>query len=201
MLQQNNAVQSGSVSGNITMAPAAPAAVDPFAPAAVPQPAPALINGIAGGWATTATEQRITFPAARVPGDKQALPWALADGALPAQAQAPGGPNALFKNPGFGDFDTGIGNAANQPITPQLKTVGRVSLPVEVPLSGTVYHFSKVKDHAALDVTVVKPWEPREKAALWALLIGLALLGAAKFMRGRAMGWRRPPCAGAQIAA
>jgi hypothetical protein len=120
---------------------------------------------------------------------------------LPAQAQAPGGPNALFKNPGFADVVAGTGNAANQPITPQLKTVGRVSLPVEVPLSGTVFHFSKVKDHAALDVTVVKPWEPREKAALWALLIGLALLGAAKFMRGRAMGWRRPPCTAAQTAA
>jgi autotransporter-associated beta strand protein len=69
--------------------------------------------------------------------------------------------------------------------TPQLKPVGRVSLAVDVPLTGAVFHFSKIKDHALLEVTVAKPWEPRRKSALWALLGGAVISGAVTWRRRR----------------
>lgn len=62
--------------------------------------------------------------------------------------------------------------------TPQLKPQGRVSLPVEVPLTGTVYHFRKLKDHATLELDIDKPLEPERKTALWVLLAGGAVLAA-----------------------
>ncbi len=60
--------------------------------------------------------------------------------------------------------------------TPQLKSVGRVSLAVDVPLEGTVHHFRKLKDHAKLELTVAKPLDQRQTGALWTLGIGLAIL-------------------------
>lgn len=161
------APQMAIAGGVVSMVPAAPAPVVPFAPAATPQPAPDLVNGIVGGRAAT-TPGQMNPPVTGVVGDKQVLPWALADAK------------------GVGDFDTGIAGAMEGPLTPQLKTVGRVSLPVEVPLAGTVFYFSKVKDHAALDVKVVKPWSAAERTAFWALVVGLALgwLARAAYIKG-----------------
>jgi len=73
-------------------------------------------------------------------------------------------------------------------ITQQLKPVGRVSLAVEVPLDGKVYHFSKLKDHALIKVTIVKPFDERQTGALWVLGAGLVLL--VLFEIGR-RGWSR----------
>ena len=71
-------------------------------------------------------------------------------------------------------------------VTPQLKPQGRVSMPVDVPLTGTVYHFRKLKDHAALELDIEKPLEPDRKIALWLLLAGgLALAGVALLGRKR----------------
>jgi hypothetical protein len=71
-------------------------------------------------------------------------------------------------------------------LTPQLKPQGRVSMPADVPLTGTVYHFRKLKDHAALELDIEKPLEPSRKAALWFLLGGgLALAGIAWLGRKR----------------
>ena len=70
-------------------------------------------------------------------------------------------------------------------VTPQLKPVGRVSLAVDVPLDGKVYHFSKLKDHALIEVTVVKPFDERQTGALWVLGIGLAALLFFEFVRRR----------------
>jgi hypothetical protein len=64
------------------------------------------------------------------------------------------------------------------PATPQLKPAGRVSLVVNVPMEGTVYHFRKLKDHAILDITLKKNWRPRQISALWTLAIGALLLFA-----------------------
>jgi hypothetical protein len=73
-------------------------------------------------------------------------------------------------------------------MTPQLKPQGRVSLPVDVPLTGTVYHFRKLKDHAALELDIDKPLEPQRKFALWVLLAGgLALTGVVLLGRKRGM--------------
>jgi hypothetical protein len=57
-------------------------------------------------------------------------------------------------------------------LTPQLKPQGRVSMPADVPLTGSVYHFRKLKDHAALELDIEKPLEPDRKLALWFLLGG-----------------------------
>jgi autotransporter-associated beta strand protein len=69
------------------------------------------------------------------------------------------------------------------PATPQLKPVGRVSLAVEVPLEGTVHHFRKLKDHALIELTVIKPMESRQTSALWMLVIGGAILGGIEWAR------------------
>ncbi len=72
----------------------------------------------------------------------------------------------------------------------QLKPVGRVSLAVQVPLEGKVYHFRKLKDHALIEVTVAKPFDERQTGAMWALGIGLAVLTLIDFLR-RAWSRRR----------
>ena len=75
---------------------------------------------------------------------------------------------------------------------PQLKPVGRVSLAVEVPLEGTVYHFRKLKDHALIEMDVKKPLESRQTNALWTLAAGgVVLIGIESLTR-----WRRKRRAG-----
>lgn len=96
-----------------------------------------------------------------------------------AKVPAPGKPQEptrLFK---------GVDEAGTQAvtITPQLKPVGRVSLPVTVPLEGTVHHFRKLKDHAKLELVVGKPLESRQASAMWTFFIGAALLGAVAGLR------------------
>lgn len=95
-----------------------------------------------------------------------------------AHRAAGGGVAGGFNNAGLGTGDD-LG------ITQQLKPVGRVSLAIEVPLSGSVFHFSKLKDHAALEVTVVKPWGPEVKVAWWALLGGIVVFSGVTWRRGR----------------
>jgi hypothetical protein len=67
----------------------------------------------------------------------------------------------------------------------QLRPAGRLSLPVDVPLSGTVYHFRKLKDHARLEVAVSRPWEPERKAAMGWLGAGMLVLGIMEWLRRR----------------
>ncbi|WP_050026504.1 tetratricopeptide repeat protein, partial [Verrucomicrobium sp. BvORR034] len=78
---------------------------------------------------------------------------------------------------------TAPGGAPQDPFAPhqpqqaqQLKPAGRLSLPVDVPLSGTVYHFRKLKDHATVEMKISRPWEPARTASLWSLVAGLAVL-------------------------
>ena len=62
--------------------------------------------------------------------------------------------------------------------------VGRAkSLSVDVPLEGRVYNFSKLKDHAVLEVTVTKTLDSRQRGALWFLVTGTALLIICEFIR------------------
>ncbi|MEI6534098.1 MAG: hypothetical protein WCN98_02070, partial [Verrucomicrobiaceae bacterium] len=68
----------------------------------------------------------------------------------------------------------------------QLKPVGRVSLAVEVPLEGTVYHFRKLKDHALIEMDVKKPLASRQTNALWTLVAGgVVLIGFESLKRWR----------------
>lgn len=80
---------------------------------------------------------------------------------------------------------------------PQLKPVGRVSLAVDVPLDGKVYHFSKLKDHASIEVKIVKPFDERQTGAMWALGLGVAVLMLFEFVR-RAWGRRQPVAVGSR---
>lgn len=89
-----------------------------------------------------------------------------------AAAAAPADPFASTAN----------GVAPQDPFAPaqaqQLKPAGRLSLPVDVPLSGTVYHFRKLKDHATVEMKISRPWEPARTASLWSLVAGLAVLAS-----------------------
>ncbi|HSJ02581.1 MAG: hypothetical protein ACAI34_19625, partial [Verrucomicrobium sp.] len=67
--------------------------------------------------------------------------------------------------------------ASHAPQPQQLKPAGRLSLPIDVPLTGTVYHFRKLKDHAQVEFKVSQPWEPSRTAAVWGLGVGLLVLG------------------------
>jgi autotransporter-associated beta strand protein len=89
---------------------------------------------------------------------------------------------AAVAAPSAGAVETESRNKA-LPATPQLKPVGRVSLAVEVPLEGTVHHFRKLKDHALIELTVIKPMESRQTSALWMLVIGGAILGGIEWAR------------------
>lgn len=69
---------------------------------------------------------------------------------------------------------------------PQLKPVGRVSLAVEVPLEGKVYHFRKLKDHALIEMDVKQPLSARQASALWLLVAGgVVLIGIEAITRWR----------------
>jgi hypothetical protein len=70
-------------------------------------------------------------------------------------------------------------------VAQRLKPVGRVSLAVEVPLDGREFHFSKLKDHAWIEVSLAKPLERRQMHALWMLGGGLLLLAAVEALRRR----------------
>ena len=67
-----------------------------------------------------------------------------------------------------------------------LRPTGRRSLELELPMEGTARHFSKIKDHAVLELRLSRPWSRRDVASAWALGLGLLLAGAwAWFGRGR----------------
>lgn len=72
-----------------------------------------------------------------------------------------------------------VGGAPRDPVAPQqtqqLKPAGRHSLPVDVPMSGTVYHFRKLKDHATVEMKISRPWASGREASLWSLIVALAL--------------------------
>jgi hypothetical protein len=69
-----------------------------------------------------------------------------------------------------------------------LRPTGRRSLEVEVPLAGEVRHFSKLKDHAVLELKITRPWEARQTRTAWVL--GLGLLFAAGWSKFGARGRR-----------
>ena len=73
----------------------------------------------------------------------------------------------------------------------QLKPVGRVSLAVQVPLEGTVYHFRKLKDHAQIEAKVKQQPDPRTFRALWILAAGALVYATDRLVRRR-LEKRRP---------
>jgi tetratricopeptide (TPR) repeat protein len=56
-----------------------------------------------------------------------------------------------------------------------LRPTGRRSLGIELPLNGTAHHFSKLKDHAVLDIAIKRIGDPKTTSRLLGLSGGLLL--------------------------
>ncbi|MBL9118226.1 MAG: hypothetical protein JNJ83_24685 [Verrucomicrobiaceae bacterium] len=67
----------------------------------------------------------------------------------------------------------------------QLRPTGRRSITLEVPLTGTVYHFRKLKDHAALQFDLSKVTSHERQKRAWILGGGLTFLGFIWFVGNR----------------
>ncbi|MDZ4288353.1 MAG: hypothetical protein U0984_10365 [Prosthecobacter sp.] len=72
-----------------------------------------------------------------------------------------------------------------------LRPTGRRSLALEVPLEGEPRHFSKLKDHAVLELHITRPWEPRQTRSAWVLGLGLVALAGSSRLK-RLVGRRNP---------
>ena len=59
----------------------------------------------------------------------------------------------------------------------QLRPTGKRSILLDVPLTGTVYHFRKLKDHAVLQLELSKVTNSDDKQRAWIFGGGLAFLG------------------------
>lgn len=59
-----------------------------------------------------------------------------------------------------------------------LRPTGRRALGIDLPLNGTAHHFSKLKDHAVLEVQIQRQGDPKTTARLLCLTGGLLLWGA-----------------------
>lgn len=56
-----------------------------------------------------------------------------------------------------------------------LRPTGRRALGIELPLNGTAHHFSKLKDHAVLDIEIKRIGDPKTTSRLLCLAGGLLL--------------------------
>ena len=69
-----------------------------------------------------------------------------------------------------------------------LQPAGRISLAVDFPTEGQVYHFKKVKAHAALEVAVIAP----ESLVRWKYAAAAVVLGVGLWLLGRRATRERP---------
>lgn len=123
-------------------------------------------------------------------GGRRAVPQS-ADAAAPQQRSEPGRPDAP-PIPGFEpvfsvDASRPGSGLGREPFQERLQPEGRISLAVDFPTDGRVYHFKKVKAHANLDVTVTTPaaWTRWKWLALACALAAL-LAGLSRMMDRRA---------------
>ena len=79
--------------------------------------------------------------------------------------------------------------AASAALTPQLKPTGRLSLAVEIPKEGFTYHFTKLNDHAEIQLSLQKLRGPQQTNAMWALLncgiLALIIVAVRQYRRKR----------------
>ena len=61
------------------------------------------------------------------------------------------------------------------PAPAQLKPTGRHALDIDLPADGTVHHFSKLKDHAVLEIDLRPLTAPHTTSRLIYLTLGLLL--------------------------
>lgn len=69
-----------------------------------------------------------------------------------------------------------------------LRPTGRRSLELELPQEGTARHFSKIKDHAVLELRLDRPWSRREVSSAWVLGLGILLAGGWAWLGRRRAG-------------
>ncbi|WP_395738215.1 autotransporter-associated beta strand repeat-containing protein [Prosthecobacter sp.] len=72
------------------------------------------------------------------------------------------------------------GRAGGRPTTlaqtvESLRPTGRRALGIDLPLDGTAHHFSKLKDHAVLEVAIQRVGDPKTNSRLIGLTLGLLL--------------------------
>ncbi|MEZ5301047.1 MAG: hypothetical protein R3F11_10405 [Verrucomicrobiales bacterium] len=96
-----------------------------------------------------------------------------------------------FSNGGIGGGFGGGGYAGGNRFRP----AGRVSLDVNFPVEGEAYHFTKLKDHAELEISAVRT--KTEKRPLYAILCALTLaaIWGADWLRRRIFARRAPRAA------
>ncbi len=92
----------------------------------------------------------------------------------PMPAAAPAAAADPFAKSGSNPADTGSLGLATQAVN-QLRPTGRRSLQVEVPLTGEVFHFRKLKDHAVLDLALKHPWPEEKKSQATVFGLGLGV--------------------------
>jgi hypothetical protein len=59
----------------------------------------------------------------------------------------------------------------------QLRPTGRRSLSIDIPTAGNTLHFRKLKDHAVLELALIRPQQATQRQQLWTFLSGLAAVG------------------------
>ena len=62
-------------------------------------------------------------------------------------------------------------------LSPKLRPAGRVSLPMDFPVTTSLVHFKKVKDHAALTLTATQTADDSRPRLGSAAMLGGAMLG------------------------
>jgi autotransporter-associated beta strand protein len=59
----------------------------------------------------------------------------------------------------------------------QLRPTGRRSLSIDIPTAGNTLHFRKLKDHAVLELALIRPQQATQRQQLWTFLSGLSAVG------------------------
>jgi hypothetical protein len=78
---------------------------------------------------------------------------------------------------------------AVESLPPKLRPAGRVSLPIDFPITTSLVHFKKVKDHATLNIRVVKESSDtphRISSLLWLCVLVLLWLFLNALLKARA---------------
>jgi len=107
---------------------------------------------------------------------------------VPAAAPAPNADPFGDKNQAANGRTRALGDDKGYILTTavnQLRPTGRRSLQVEVPMSGEVFHFRKLKDHAVLDLQIKRERQPGQAQQATVFGAGLGLWALIAFFASR----------------
>ncbi|HYF37040.1 MAG TPA: hypothetical protein VD994_17205, partial [Prosthecobacter sp.] len=124
-------------------------------------------------------------PFAAAPVPEPAVPSGT--GNMMSRAAVTTGPATVEKDAAVAVlFDTASAGGVTAQTVESLRPTGRRSLALEVPQQGEARHFSKLKDHAVLELKIGRPWEPKRTRSAWILGLGaLVLLGWSRVLPRR----------------